>query len=58
MVSHTNHNLNANEGFVIFLTSKLNTYFIDGFTPKMNSQLIASSLNEGEHIHLILDLED
>ena len=40
MVSHKNYNLNANEGFVIFLTSKLIKYFIDYFTSKMKSQSI------------------
>ena len=37
MVSHTNYNLNANGGFVVFLTSKLITCFINGFTLKKNS---------------------
>ena len=32
MVSRKNYNLNANEDFVIFLTSKLITCFIGGFT--------------------------
>ena len=58
MVSHKNYNLNANEGFVIFLTSKLITCFIDGFTLKMKSQSIAYLLNGSEHIYWILDLED
>ena len=31
MVSRKNYNLNANEGFVICLTSKLITCFIGGF---------------------------
>ena len=57
MVIHKNYNLNANEGFVIFLTSKLITCFIDGFTLKMKSQSIAYLLNESEHIYWILDLE-
>ena len=58
MVSHKYYNLNANEGFVIFLTSKLITCFIDGFTSKMRSQSIAYLLNGSEHIYWILDLED
>ena len=58
MVSHKNYNLSANEGFVIFLTSKLITCFIDGFTSKMKSQSIAYLLNGSEHIYWILDLED
>ena len=58
MVSHKNYNLSANEGFVIFLTSKLITCFIDSFTSKMKSQSIAYLLNGSEHIYWILDLED
>ena len=41
MVSHKNCNLIASEGFVTFLTSKLITCFIDGFTLIMKSQSIA-----------------
>ena len=52
-----NNNLNANEGFVIILTSKLIICFIDGFTLKIKSQSIAYLLNGSEHIHWILDLE-
>ena len=37
IVSHKNYNLGASEDFVIFLTSKLITCFIDGFTSKMKS---------------------
>ena len=58
MVSHKNHNLNAHKGFIIFLTSKLITCFIDGFTSKTKPQSIAYSLNGSEHIYWILDLED
>ena len=58
MVSHKNYNLNANKSFVLFLTSKLITSFIDGFTLKTKSQLIVYLLNESEHIYWILDLED
>ena len=41
MVSHKNYDLSANEDFVIFLTSKLITCFIDDFTSKIISQPIA-----------------
>ena len=41
MVRHKNYNSNANEGFVMFLTSKLITCFIDDFTSKRKSQSIA-----------------
>ena len=34
LVSHINDTLNAKKGFVMFLTSKLITCFIDGFTLK------------------------
>ena len=57
MASCENYNLNANEGFVIFWTSKLNIRFIDSFTLKMKSQLIVYLLNESEHIYRIVDLE-
>ena len=57
MVSHTNYHLSANMGFVIFLTSKLITCFIGGFTLKMKSQSIAYILNGSEHTYWMLDLE-
>ena len=57
MVSRKNYNLNANEGFVIFLTSKLITGFIDGFTLEMKSKSIAYLLNGSEHIYWLWDLE-
>ena len=57
MVSCKNSNLNANEGFVILLTSKLITCFIGGFTLTMKPQSIAHLLNGNEHIYWILDLE-
>ena len=42
----------------MFLTSKLITCFIDGFTFKMKSQKIAYNLlTRSAHIHCILDLE-
>ena len=37
MVSHKNYNLNVNEDFVILLTSKLITCFIEGFTCGMKA---------------------
>src|ERR1700738_720627 len=44
IVSDKNYNLNGNEDFVIFLTSKLISCFIDGFTLKMkSSQLLIYS---------------
>ena len=57
MVSHKNYNLNVNEDFVMFLTSKLITCFIDGFTSGMKSQTIAYLLIGSAHIYWILDLE-
>jgi hypothetical protein len=57
MVSHKSYDINANEDFVMFLTSKLITWFIGGFTLKMKSQSIAYLLDESEHIYWILDLE-
>ena len=50
MVSHKNYNLNVNEDFVMFSTSRLITCFIDGFTFGMKSQsivclLIGSAIN-------------
>ena len=57
MISHKNSNLNANEGIVLFFTSKLITCFIDGFNLKMKSQSSVCLLNGSEHIYWILDLE-
>jgi hypothetical protein len=57
MVSHKYYNLNAKWGFCHFLTSKLITCFIDGFTSRRKSQSIAYLLNGSEHIYWILDLE-
>ena len=57
MVSHNNYYQNASEGFEIFLTSKLITCFIDGFTSTMNFQLKAYLFNESEHIYWIWDLK-
>ena len=51
------YNISANEGFVIFLASKLSTCFIGGFTLKMKSQSIAYLLNGSEHTYWILDFE-
>jgi hypothetical protein len=58
MVSHKNYNLNTNEDFVIFWTSKLITCIVDGFNSKMKSQSIAYLLDASEHVYRILDLED
>ena len=41
MVSHKSYNLSATEGFVMFLTFKLITCFIDALTLKRKSQSIA-----------------
>ena len=57
MVSHENYNLNANEGFVIFFTFKLFTWYIGGFTLKIKSQSIAYLLNGSEHMYWIWDLK-
>ena len=57
MVSHKNYNLNVNEDFAMFLTSKLIMCFIDGFTSGMKSQSIAYILIGSAHIYKILDLE-
>ena len=52
MVSHKNYNLNANEGFVMFLTSKLITCFIDSFTLKRNpNQLLIYSMEVNIYIY-------
>ena len=58
MVSYKNYNLSTNEDFILFLTSKLITCFIVGFTLKRKSQSIAYLLNGSEHIYWILDLEN
>jgi hypothetical protein len=42
---------------MIFLTSKLFTCFIGGFTLKMKSQSIAYLLNGSDHIHWIWTLK-
>ena len=52
-----NYNLDVNEEFVMFLTSKLVTCFIDGFTSGMKSQSIAYLIIGSAHIYWILDLE-
>ena len=58
MVSYSTYNLSANEGFVVFLASKLIICFTDSFTLEMKFQSIAYILNGSERIYLILDLED
>ena len=51
IVTDKNYNLNGNEDFVIFLTSKLITCFIDGFTLKMkSSQLLIYSMEVNIYI--------
>ena len=50
MVSHKNYNLRANEGFMIFFTSKLIPCFVDGFTLTLKSHSIAYLLNVSEYI--------
>src|ERR1700738_2815734 len=51
IVSDKNYNLNGNEDFVIFLTSKLITCFIGGFTLKMKcSQLLIYSMEVNIYI--------
>ena len=57
MISHTNYNLNVNDDFVNFWTSKLSTCFIDGFTSGMKSQSIACLLIGSAHIYWISNLE-
>ena len=56
MVSRKKYNLNANEGFVMLLTSKLITCFIGGFTLTMKPQSIAHLLNGSEHIFWTLEV--
>ena len=58
MVSHKNYNLNPNDNFITFLSSKLITWFIDCFTLKMKFQAMAHLFNGSEHIYWIWDLED
>ena len=52
LVSHKNYNFGANEGFVMFLTSKLFTCFIDSFTSKRKSQSIAYLLIGSEYTYI------
>ena len=58
MVSQKNYNLNANEDFVLFLTSKLIICFNDSFTLKRKSQSIAYLLNGSDHRCWILNIEN
>ena len=57
MVSHQIYNPNINEDFVMFLTSKSITCFIDGFTSRMKSSSNVYLLSKSAHIYWILDLE-
>jgi hypothetical protein len=58
MIGHKNYNLNVNEDFVMFLTFKLITSFIEGFIFGMKSQWIAYVLIVIAYLCWILDLED
>ena len=57
MVSHQIYNLNVDEEFVIFVSSKLITFFIYGFTSGMKSQSMAYLLGGSAHIYWIWGLE-
>ena len=52
MVSHKNYDLNGNEDYVVFLTSKLITYITDSFTSRTKSQSIAYLLSGSVHYTL------
>jgi hypothetical protein len=54
MLSHTNYNLNVNEDFESFMTSKLSTCFIDGFIFGMKSQSIVYLLLESVYIYIYI----
>ena len=54
IVSHKNYNLKANEDFVMFMTSKLITCFIDGFTLGMKSQETFNLLSGSVHIYIYI----
>ena len=58
MVHHKNNNIKASEDFVMFLTSKLITHFVDNFNLGMKSHSIAYLLNGSAHLYWILNLED
>ena len=62
IVSRENQNLNANEAFVIFLTSKLIITCLIYWRFHIEIEIHQSFvylLNESEHIHILdLDLED
>ena len=57
MVNHKNYNLKVDKDFVNFLTSKLITCVIDGFTSRVKSQSIAYLLIGSAHIYWVLDSE-
>ena len=57
MVSDQTYILNTNEGFVIILTSKLITCFIDNFTLNMKLHSIMYLLNGSELVYWIFDLK-
>ena len=52
MASHNNYNFGFNEAFVMFLTSKSITCFIDSLASKRKSQSITYLLNGNEHIYI------
>ena len=52
MVSYKNYNLNVDEDFVIFLTSKLITFLIDGFTFRNEIPLNGYLLGGSAHIYI------
>jgi hypothetical protein len=58
IISHKNYNLNFNDGFVIFFTSKFTTCSMDNFTFEMKPHLIFYLLNENDYIHWISDFEN
>ena len=58
MVNHKNYNLNVNEEFAMFFTSKLITCYVDDFSLKKKSQSIVYLLNGSQHIYWILNLEN
>ena len=55
MESHKNYHLNVEELF-ISLTSKLITYFVDGFNSEMKSKSFAYSLSGTEHIYIYINI--
>ena len=54
MVSHKNYHLNVDEDFVMFLTSKLIMFLVDGFTSGVKSHLMAYLLGGSAHIYIYI----